>query len=73
MTEDPEDNMVYYCKDCLSLSIKTTELDIDFCGDCGSTDIGHCPFEEWQKKYKSKYGRNFLNIKENGRKNWRSR
>ena len=32
---------VFYCKECLSLNIKTV-AGTEFCDDCSSTDIGQC-------------------------------
>lgn len=33
---------------------------MDFCDDCGGTNIGECSIEEWQKMFKDKYGYNYL-------------
>lgn len=56
---------VSYCKTCLSLKIKAMDEDIDmgildFCDDCGSTDIGETDIHTWEKMYEQKYGKNFL-------------
>lgn len=56
---------VFYCKHCLSLNIKSVDesIDIDyldFCDDCGSTEIGKTDIHSWGKMYEQKYGRNFL-------------
>lgn len=62
-----EDN-VFYCARCLSLAIKIFR-DQDFCIDCGSTDIKEASFKDWEAVYKSVYGVNYINNKENnGRK-----
>jgi len=48
-----DDNRVFYCKTCHSLcvvvdsSLATDGWDGSYCGDCFSTDIGVCDFEEW--------------------------
>ena len=56
---------VFYCKHCLSLNIKTVDESIDteyldFCADCGSTEIGQTDIHTWEKMYEQKYGKNFL-------------
>lgn len=66
---EENDDKVYYCRDCLSLAVIGTELGIDCCQECGSTDIGETDFDSWEKMYNNRYGRNFLNIKKNGREN----
>ena len=57
--EDP----VFYCKNCLSLKIKTVQVDsnLDYCDECGSTDIAQTSIEEWRDIYKNRYGTDFLN------------
>lgn len=56
---------VFYCKHCLSLNIKTVDESIDteyldFCADCGSTEIEQTDIHTWEKMYEQKYGKNFL-------------
>lgn len=53
---------VHYCKSCLSLKVKTVvvDSDLDFCDECGSTDIGQAHIEEWRKLHKERYGFDFL-------------
>lgn len=54
---------VFYCKNCLSLKIKTVQVDsnLDYCDECGSTDITQTNIEEWRDIYKNRYGTDFLN------------
>ena len=54
---------VFYCKNCLSLKIKTVQVDsnLDYCDECGSTDIAQTSIEEWRDFYKNRYGTDFLN------------
>jgi Zn finger protein HypA/HybF involved in hydrogenase expression len=54
---------VFYCKNCLSLKIKTVQVDsnLDYCDECGSTDIAQTSIEEWRDIYKNRYGTDFLN------------
>lgn len=68
---DYNSDPVYYCKDCISLRVKTVsaELDLDFCDKCGSTNITTASIEEWRDLYKERYGFEYLTdkITKNGR------
>lgn len=66
-TRSYNDEPVFYCKSCLSLGIKTVAsgLDLDYCSDCGSTDIEQTHIEKWQKLYRDRYGFDFLTKKLN--------
>lgn len=69
--EEYNNEPVFYCKDCLSLRVKTvTEgLDLDFCDDCGSTNIATAHIEEWRALYRDRYGFDYLTneLIDNGR------
>lgn len=39
---------VHYCRRCLSLKVLIDTEFGDYCGDCGSTDIGQIQIEEWE-------------------------
>ena len=39
---------VFYCRRCLSLRILTDSEFGDYCGQCGSTNIGQIHIEEWE-------------------------
>ena len=54
---------VHYCKECLSLTIKTvTEgLNLDYCDECGCTNTEQSHINEWKILYKERYGFDFLN------------
>lgn len=56
------DEPVFYCKSCLALRIKTVVVgsNLDFCDECGSTDIAQTHIEEWQELYKKRYGFDYL-------------
>lgn len=56
--EQYDEEPVFYCKRCLSLKIKKMPLveNQDYCGDCGSADIGTVDIEEWNRMYEEKYG-----------------
>jgi hypothetical protein len=36
-------------------------LGIDCCDECGSTDIRQASIEEWEKLYREKYNKSFIN------------
>lgn len=70
-SKDYNDEPVFYCKSCLSLKIKTvaSNLDLDYCEECGCTDIGEAHIEEWRNLYKARYGFDYLTkeLNNNGR------
>lgn len=70
-SKDYNEEPVFYCKNCLSLRIKTvrTDVDLDYCDECGSTNIDKAHIEHWQDLYKQRYGFDFLTKKlyKNGR------
>jgi hypothetical protein len=35
---------------------------LDYCDECGNTDIEKVEFSTWEKMYEEKYGQKFLNI-----------
>lgn len=53
---------VFYCNRCLSLKVKTVPgmKELDYCDDCGATDISQTNIETWEQKYRNKYGFNYL-------------
>ena len=56
---------VYYCRHCLSLKVKSMDEEhdtefLDYCDDCGSTDIGQVNIHDWEDMYRKKYGKDFL-------------
>lgn len=70
-TEKYNDDPVFYCKSCLSLRVKTVAagLDLDYCDECGCTDIGMAHIQDWQKLYRERYGFDYLTKEiDNGRK-----
>lgn len=56
------DEPVFYCKECMSLRIQSVAsgLDLDYCDECGSTDIEQSHINDWEQSYKDKYGFNYL-------------
>lgn len=62
---DYNNQPVYYCPRCLSLRIMGVPgmEGLDYCDDCGSTQIEQSNIEDWQKKYRGRYGFDYLNNK----------
>lgn len=62
LKEQYNNEPVFYCKSCLSLKVKTVvvDSDLDYCDECGSTDIGQTSIEEWRRLYKERYGFDYL-------------
>lgn len=60
--EEYNNEPVYYCKQCLSLRILGIPgiEDLDFCDDCGSTNIGTTDIHTWEDLYKQRFNINYL-------------
>lgn len=54
---------VYYCADCLSLRIRSTEEDLFFCDHCFCTNIERTNIKEWEKLYIERYKHSYLTKK----------
>lgn len=59
LKEEYNNEPVHYCSRCLSLRVKILNEQIDFCDECGCTDIETTDIENWKKLYKDKYGREY--------------
>lgn len=62
LDEEFNQEPVHYCKHCLSLNIKIIDLDdnsLDYCSDCGCTEIETTDIFSWKEKYKQKYNKEF--------------
>lgn len=60
MTKNEYDEIpVFFCNDCLSLAVLRIDR-YNYCKHCGSTDIGVTMIDDWEKRYKQKYGKKFL-------------
>lgn len=57
--EDYDNIPVTYCKRCLSLRIITLNDDMDYCDECGNTDMGTTDIHSWRKMYKETYGKDY--------------
>lgn len=53
---------VLYCSDCLSLKIRLVD-GMDYCDECGSTNIKETDIFDWEKMYVNKYLEKYLNTK----------
>ena len=53
-----------FCPKCYSIKFRFEDsLGTDCCEDCGCTDLRTSTFEEWDKLYRNRYGRPFLEDK----------
>lgn len=59
------DEPVFYCKHCLSLKIMNESrlADLEYCANCGSTNIETTNISTWEEMYKQKYGFKLLDRK----------
>ena len=58
------DDDVWYCSSCLSLKIVNLgedELVPCYCASCGSTDVTTSHVDDWDRMYKKRYGKNYIN------------
>lgn len=55
---------VTYCSKCYSLNIKYEDsIGMECCGECGCTDFQTSSYEEWEQKFKERYGHKFIEEK----------
>ena len=52
---------VYYCRECLSLRVRSLDDDTCYCDDCGSTDIDKDSIDNWEVMKNKKDINNLLN------------
>lgn len=50
---------VVYCKNCLSLKIRVLDEDVDYCDDCGSTELASTDIETWKEMWEKRYNKPF--------------
>lgn len=69
--EQYNDVPVFYCKECLSLNVRSVLasgiLELDYCDDCGGTIMEETHIEKWKELYKERYGFDYLNNTLDGR------
>ena len=58
--EDYNNIPVYYCPHCLSLRIKMLNDYIDYCDNCGYTEIETTHIDEWKKMYRQRFGKDYI-------------
>lgn len=59
--KDFDEEPVFYCTECYSLSIKHEDaINMDCCAECGCSDIAQTTIEEWEKLYARRYGHKFV-------------
>lgn len=52
---------IQYCSKCYSLKVIHDEsMGLDYCNDCGCTDIAESSIDEWEKAYVGRYKKKFL-------------
>ena len=58
---DYDSEPIAFCANCLSLKIKHEDsIDMDYCSDCGSSEIMEAPVERWEVLYEKKYGKKYV-------------
>lgn len=58
---DYDSEPIAFCANCLSLKIKHEDsIDMDYCSDCGSSEIMEAPVEQWEVLYEKKYGKKYV-------------
>lgn len=69
---DSNNEPITYCKNCLSIHIKTVNFpdsesgekrDVDYCVSCGNTELETAHISEWEDLYEERYGERFLTKK----------
>lgn len=60
--ENYNDEPVFYCKHCLSLRIKAVPgmEGLDYCDDCGATEVAQAHISIWEQMYRDKHGFNYI-------------
>lgn len=66
-----DEDSIKYCSKCLSIKVLYEEdIDAEYCGDCGCSDISESPFDVWEQKYEKKYGHKFAVKNEDPKKSF---
>lgn len=65
MKEEYNQEPVYYCPKCLSLRIRfiKTLSGMEYCDDCGGTNIQTSSIEEWEQKFIERFKHPYIEIK----------
>ena len=68
---DYDSEPVKFCARCYSLKVKSDDdSELEYCADCGCTDIQEAPIEEWEEKYEGRYGHKFTKKNEDPKKSF---
>lgn len=51
---------VAFCPRCLSLKIRRTSENEDYCDECGESNIKYTSIEVWMDKAREEFGNNFV-------------
>ena len=58
---DYDSEPIVFCAKCFSPKIKHEDsIDIDYCGDCGCSDVREASVYEWESLYERKYGHKYV-------------
>lgn len=61
--EEYDEEPVVYCSRCYSLKIRhDDDIDEDFCGECGCSDITSSTIDKWEELYSKRYGKKYVEI-----------
>lgn len=64
-----DEEPVAYCKRCYSLNVRhDDDMNIDYCGDCGGTEILETDIWNWEEMYRERYGHRLVDDRRNPRK-----
>ena len=55
-----DEELVHYCKQCLSLAIKVGEEGVSYCDLCGCSSTGRVLIDEHSDLWADRYGYDFL-------------
>lgn len=59
--DDYNSEPVKYCSKCYSLGIRYEEhIDLDFCTNCGCSDILETSIDEWERLWEGRYGKKYI-------------
>lgn len=59
LNEEYNEEPVFYCTHCLSLRIKALDSYVDYCDNCGCTDIETTDIFTWREMYRKRFGKDF--------------
>ena len=57
--EEYNQEPVFYCTHCMSLAIKSLNPYVDYCDNCGCTEIATTDIFTWRKMYKERFNEDY--------------